>query len=501
MSARRDALGATGAAIGGPAVVSARPTGLARVRELWRLFRNEREDPEPFYTWLADELAADLERRHGSLAGRTLVDLGCGPGYCTAALRARGAEVVPIDNSEEELGDAPPEGALLADAAGLPLPDGYADGVVCSNLLEHTPDAEAVIREIERVLRPGGWGYLSWTNWYSPHGGHEMSPYHLLGPSRGPRLYERLHGPPRKNRYGEGLFPVHIGPTIRYVRSRLGLVITAAEPRYWPRLRFLPAIPGVREVACWNCVLHLERRTTPSELDGVEGWLTDAQASRLSKAAAQVPPGGRIVEIGSYRGRSTIVLARAAPHVAEVVAIDPHAGSDRGPRQWTGTAAEGDADAAVFRANVERAGIADRVRHVRRFSQEALDAVDGAVDLLYIDGAHRFRPAADDISRWGARVAPGGALLLHDAFSSIGVTLAIGRHLLAGSEFRYIGRTGSLAEYRREAPHGAARAATVGRQLAALPWFARNLAVKAALVAHRPRLARALGHRTGSWPF
>jgi SAM-dependent methyltransferase len=183
------------------------------MRELWRLFRNERDDPEPFYSWLADELAAALERRHGPLAGRTVIDLGCGPGYYTAALRARGATVIPIDNDAGEL----PEAALLADAEALPLPDGAADAVVCSNLLEHTRDAEAVIREIERVLRPGGWAYLSWTNWYSPHGGHEMSPYHLLGPRLGPRLYERLHGPPRKNRYGEGLFPVHIGPTLRYV--------------------------------------------------------------------------------------------------------------------------------------------------------------------------------------------------------------------------------------------------------------------------------------------
>jgi SAM-dependent methyltransferase len=483
------------------ATPAARPTGVARVRALWRLFRNEREDPAPFYTWLADELATALERRHGSLAGRTVVDLGCGPGYYTAALRARGAHVIPVDNSADELGAAPPEGAVLADAGALPLPDACADGVVCSNLLEHTPDAEAVIDEIERVLRPGGWGYLSWTNWYSPHGGHDMSPYHLLGPGRGPRLYERLHGPPRKNRYGEGLFPVHVGPTLRYVRARPGLEITAAEPRYWPRLRFLTAIPGVREVACWNCVLHLERRSAPAAIDGVEGWLTEAQARRLRAAAARVPTGGRIVEIGSYRGRSTIVLAGTAPPGAEVVAIDPHAGNDRGPRQWTGTAAEGEADRAAFLANLERAGVADRVRHVPRFSQQALDAVEGSVDLLYVDGAHRFRPAALDIDRWGARVAPGGALLIHDAFSSVGVTLAIGRHLLTGRRFRYLGRSGSLAEYRREDLRGPARAAAAGRQLAALPWFARNLVVKAALAGRQPWLARAVGHRTGAWPF
>jgi SAM-dependent methyltransferase len=118
-----------------------------------------------------------------------------------------------------------------------------------------------VIREMARVLRPGGWGYLSWTNWYSPHGGHDMSPYHLLGPERGPRLYERLHGLPRKNRYGEGLFAVHVGPTLRFVREAVpGLRITGVEPRYWPRLAFLARIPGVREVALWNCVIRLERR-------------------------------------------------------------------------------------------------------------------------------------------------------------------------------------------------------------------------------------------------
>jgi SAM-dependent methyltransferase len=476
--------------------MSARPAGIARARELWRLFRNERDNPEPFYTWLADELAASLERRQGPLAGRTVLDLGCGPGYYTAALRARGATVIPVDNSPAELGPSPPEGAVLADAAALPVPDGAVDAVVCSNLLEHTPDARAVIREIERVLRPGGWGYLSWTNWYSPHGGHDMSPYHLLGPRLGPRLYERRHGPPRKNRFGDGLYAVHIGPTLRYVHERPELRVTGVEPRYWPALRPVMRIPGVREVAAWNCVIHLERRRPLPVLDGVEGWLTDDQAARLRAAAER--SGGRIVEIGSYRGRSTIVLASAAPTGGEVVAIDPHAGNDRGPRQWTGTADEGEADNRAFRANLERAGVAERVRHVRQPSQDALEEVSGEVDVLYVDGAHKFRPASADITRWGARVAPGGTLLIHDAFSSVGVTLAILRHLLLDRRFRYVGRSGSLAEYRRER---GPRLASAARQLAALPWFGRNLVIKAAIVARMPALARALGHRSGPWPY
>jgi predicted O-methyltransferase YrrM len=233
----------------------------------------------------------------------------------------------------------------------------------------------------------------------------------------------------------------------------------------------------------------------------VEGWMTDAQAARLFAAARRVGVSGRIVEIGSYHGRSAIVLARAAAPGVEVVAIDPHAGNDRGPQQWTGSADEGERDHRAFRANLERAGVAERVRHVRRRSQEALGEVDGPLDVVYVDGAHSYAPAAADIARWGERLRPGGALLIHDAFSSVGVTLAVLRLLLAGSRFRYAGRSGSLAEYRRSDLGPAGRALSAGRQLASLPWFARNLVVKAAIVAGRPGLARALGHRSGPWPY
>ena len=234
---------------------------LARYRTLWRLWRREREDPEPFYRLLAAEAAADLERRHGPLAGQRIVDLGCGNGLYTVALRERGADVIPVDNdpAELEVAGAPVEGALIADAGDLPLESASIDGAFCSNLLEHTPDTGAVIGEIERILRPGGWGYISWTNWYSPWGGHDMSPYHYLGPRLGPRLYERRHGPPRKNPYGAGLWAVHIGPTLRLVRSRPRLQIDRVEPRYWPWARAVMRVPLLRELVSWNCVIRVTK--------------------------------------------------------------------------------------------------------------------------------------------------------------------------------------------------------------------------------------------------
>ena len=73
---------------------------------------------------------------------------------------------------------------------------------------------------------------------------------------------------------------------------------------------------------------------------GVRGWMTPGQAALLWRSARVLDPGQRIVEIGSFQGRSTIVLAAGAPSGTEVVAIDPHAGNDRGPNEIDGYAAE-----------------------------------------------------------------------------------------------------------------------------------------------------------------
>jgi hypothetical protein len=235
-------------------------------------------------------------------------------------------------------------------------------------------------------------------------------------------------------------------------------------------------------------------------IEQVQGWMTRDQAQRLWSAATRLDPSGRIVEIGSYHGRSAIILASAAVPGVEVFAIDPHGGNDRGPQQLEGEFEDGQRDHETFMRNLAEAGVVGRVRHVRKPSQTATGDIPGQLEVVYIDGAHRFQPARADIVRWGEKVAPGGTLLIHDSFSSIGVTLALLVTLVFGGQFRYIGRSGSMVEYRREPVSGVARVISTARQLAQLPYFARNVLFKVLIVLRLGRVTRWLGG-DGEWPY
>jgi hypothetical protein len=102
----------------------------------------------------------------------------------------------------------------------------------------------------------------------------------MLGPKMGTKVYERLNGgPPERNPPFDGLWPTYIGRTLADVRSRSSLRVLDAVPRYYPSQRWMLRVPGLREVATWNCLILVER-TPEARRPTAVGSASDAGGRR-----------------------------------------------------------------------------------------------------------------------------------------------------------------------------------------------------------------------------
>ncbi len=235
---------------------------LARSLALLRAFSYEQSDPPRFYSLLAADAARHVEH-YVPLRGRTVLDVGGGPGYFADAFRARGARYVGVDADVGELslhGRAVPEGTVLGSGTALPFRDGAVDVAYSSNVLEHVREPEAMADEMVRVTRPGGLVFLSYNNWLAPNGGHETAPWHYLGGRRAADRWARRHGRRPKNDYGVSLFRISVAQMLRWLDGRHDVVVVDVLPRYHPRwARWVVRVPVLREVLTWNLLLVLRR--------------------------------------------------------------------------------------------------------------------------------------------------------------------------------------------------------------------------------------------------
>jgi arabinofuranan 3-O-arabinosyltransferase len=150
-------------------------------------------------------------------------------------------------------------------------------------VLEHVAEPESMLDEMVRVTRPGGTVFVSFTPWLSPWGGHETSPWHLLGGERARRRYRRRTGREPKNRFRETLFPVSAARAMRWARAgrRAGAVaMVDVLPRYHPWwARWVARVPGLREALTWNFTVVLRRTgqtvSTVIQEDPRQGSLPD----------------------------------------------------------------------------------------------------------------------------------------------------------------------------------------------------------------------------------
>ncbi|MDC8984883.1 class I SAM-dependent methyltransferase [Mycobacterium marinum] len=248
----------------------ARRATLSRSLRLLSEFRYEQPDPARFYGALAADtatLVSDLwlAARGESVAGRTLLDVGGGPGYFASAFAAAGVGYIGVEPDPNEMHAAGPAHAggpgsfVRASGMALPFADDSVDICLSSNVAEHVPRPWQLGAEMLRVTRPGGLAVLSYTVWLGPFGGHEMGLSHYLGGARAAARYARRHGHPAKNNYGSSLFAVSAAEGLRWAEGT-GTMI-AAFPRYHPRWAWwMTSVPMLREFLVSNLVLVLSPR-------------------------------------------------------------------------------------------------------------------------------------------------------------------------------------------------------------------------------------------------
>ena len=137
-----------------------------------------------------------------SLAGRLILDLGCGMGGLTTALALEGADVRPVDFNRHYCHITRLRGLRYGlelspvNAAGeaLPFPDAHFDIIMCVDVLEHVRDPEALLAEISRCLKPGGLCQITAINRFAFRDPHYHARFVNYLPRRLSDAYLRLAG-------------------------------------------------------------------------------------------------------------------------------------------------------------------------------------------------------------------------------------------------------------------------------------------------------------------
>ncbi|MEV7870589.1 class I SAM-dependent methyltransferase [Streptomyces sp. NPDC088124] len=199
--------------------------------------------------------------------------------------------------------------------------------------------------------------------------------------------------------------------------------------------------------------------------EAAKGFMPVHEGLALYAAATEAAVLGLpLLEIGTYCGRSTLLLAAAARDAdTVVVTVDHHRGSEEQQEGWEYHDAElvdpgtGLMDTLpVFRSVLHRAGLEDRViAVVGRSPRVARAWGDGRFGLVFIDGGHTDAHASGDYEGWAPMVAEGGLLVIHDVFPDPAdggqAPYRIYLRALASEAFTEVSVTGTLRVLRRTA--------------------------------------------------
>ncbi|MFB8267873.1 class I SAM-dependent methyltransferase [Streptomyces sp. NPDC055955] len=159
--------------------------------------------------------------------------------------------------------------------------------------------------------------------------------------------------------------------------------------------------------------------------EAAKGFMPLGEGLALYAAAAEAAALGLpLLEVGTYCGRSTILLADAARQAGvSALTVDHHRGSEEQQPGWdyhdpeTVDPVVGRMDTLpTFRRTLHAAGLEDHVIALVGRSPQVAAVWGGPLGLVFIDGGHTDEHATADYEGWAPHVAEGGLLLIHDVF-------------------------------------------------------------------------------------
>lgn len=193
----------------------------------------------------------------------------------------------------------------------------------------------------------------------------------------------------------------------------------------------------------------IRKKTLLKRVGVIDGLLSKNETILLYNLATKAM-NGVVVEIGSFKGKSTICLAYGVKdgHGVRVYAIDPHKG-DLSYHEW-----EKDKNSLPtikdFKRNISRNhGIKDYVYPLFVTSEEAIDLVKHKADLIFVDGDHRYEGVIKDFNLWKHKLNYGGVIAFHDSFSWEGVIRVVDEELFNNSEFVCLGFVNSITYFKK----------------------------------------------------
>ena len=224
--------------------------------------------------------------------------------------------------------------------------------------------------------------------------------------------------------------------------------VTSANQRYREAIQ-MRAIARIIETAGTTQTAAQEFHALAARFDHIEGFLHPLEGYAIYWLAKNWPGDGRVVEVGSFKGRSASWLATGCKEGrrGKLAAVDHFRGSPEHQPGGSHAAAELDAAGSTlpaFKKNLETLGLMDGVDVHAGVSADVSRDWREPIRLAFLDGDHSYESTAEDYLCWSPFVARHGLVVFHDVNVWPGVTRFYGQLCRDVKQWKEVGRIQSL---------------------------------------------------------